>query len=74
MNVFQYYGQNPEPAAVFDRAMTSFSSTESVGVVDAYDFSPIRKLVDVAGGHGGLLFSILKANPHLEGVLLIRQM
>jgi ubiquinone/menaquinone biosynthesis C-methylase UbiE len=69
MNVFQYYGQNPEPAAVFDRAMTSFSSTESAAVVAAYDFSPIRKLVDVAGGHGGLLFSILKANPHLEGVL-----
>ncbi|UBF25808.1 methyltransferase [Kovacikia minuta CCNUW1] len=69
MNIFQYYAQNPEPAAVFDRAMTSFSSTEIAGVVAAYDFSPIRKLVDVAGGHGSFLFSILKANPHLEGIL-----
>jgi hypothetical protein len=69
MNVFEYYAQNPEPAAVFDRAMTSFSSTEIAAVIAAYDFSSIRKLVDVAGGHGSLLTSILKSNPHMEGVL-----
>lgn len=68
-NVFEYYAENPEPALVFDRAMTSFSSTEIAAVVEAYDFSSIKKLVDVAGGHGSLLTSILKANSHLEGVL-----
>lgn len=68
-NVFEYYAENPEPAMVFDRAMTSFSSTEIAAVVEAYDFSSIKKLVDVAGGHGSLLTSILKAHAHLEGVL-----
>ena len=69
MNVFQHYAQNPEAAAVFDRAMTSFSSVENVGVVTGYDFSPIHTLVDVAGGHGSLLAAVLHANPHLHGIL-----
>lgn len=69
MNLFQHYAQNPEAAAVFDRAMTSFSSVENVGVVTGYDFSPIHTLVDVAGGHGSLLAAVLQANPHLNGIL-----
>jgi hypothetical protein len=69
MNVFQHYAQNPQAAAVFDRAMTSFSSAENAGVVTQYDFSSIHTLVDVAGGHGSLLAAILQANPHLNGIL-----
>jgi hypothetical protein len=38
-------------------------------VVEAYDFSGIETLADIAGGHGYLLAQILKANPHLNGVL-----
>jgi hypothetical protein len=49
--------------------MTSYSSTEIEGVVTSYDFSSIRTLVDVAGGHGSLLMAILQANPHLQGIL-----
>ena len=69
MNVFDYYAQNPEPADIFDRAMTSFSSVEIAGVRADYDFSSIRTLVDVAGGHGSLLTSILQANPGMTGIL-----
>ncbi|BFM38480.1 O-methyltransferase family 2 [Synechocystis sp. LKSZ1] len=69
MNVFEYYAQNPEPADIFDRAMTSFSSIENAAVSSDYDFSSINTLVDVAGGHGSLLTSILKANPSLNGIL-----
>jgi len=69
MNVFEYYAQNPEPADIFDRAMTSFSSIENAAVSLDYDFSSIRTLVDVAGGHGSLLTSILQANPSMSGIL-----
>lgn len=57
-NVFAYYAENPEPAAVFDRAMASFSSIETAAVVNEFDFSGIEILVDVAGGQGGLLLTI----------------
>ena len=38
-------------------------------VCKAYDFSKAKKAVDVGGGGGLMLATILKANPHLEGVV-----
>jgi hypothetical protein len=67
--VFEYLGEHPEDAAIFDAAMTSMSTAETASIVKAYDFSRFRTIVDVGGGRGGLLAAILSANPHLEGVL-----
>ena len=69
MNLFQYHAANPEPAKLFDEAMTSLSSIESAAVLERYDFSAFHKLVDVAGGQGYLIAAILNAYPKLEGVL-----
>jgi hypothetical protein len=69
MPIFEYFGKIPEPAAVFDAAMTSISTLESSAVVAAYDFRGIDMLVDVAGGHGLMIMTILKANKKLRGVL-----
>lgn len=69
MPIFEYLSQNPEAAAIFNAAMTSFSTVETTGVVAAYDFSSIQTLVDVGGGHGSLLTSILQANPTLKGII-----
>jgi tRNA1(Val) A37 N6-methylase TrmN6 len=49
--------------------MTALSNAHYAGVVDAYDFRSIRKLVDVGGGHGRLLSMILTAYPKMRGVL-----
>ena len=38
-------------------------------MLDAYDFSTIKKLVDVGGGHGRNLAEILKRHPKMRGVL-----
>jgi hypothetical protein len=69
MNFFEYCQKNPHAAAVFDEAMTSFSAQETPAVLEAYDFSGVRALVDVAGGHGSLLASILQKYPAMRGVL-----
>jgi hypothetical protein len=69
MDAFKYMAAHPEDAAVFNRAMTAVSTQVSIAVAAAYDFSPFRKLVDVGGGHGVLLTTILKANPMLHGVV-----
>src|SRR3954453_10495096 len=42
---------------------------ESQSVIEAYDFSTARTIVDVGGGHGLLLAAILKANPQAKGIL-----
>ncbi len=67
--VFPYFEANPEASRIFNQAMTSLSNLAIQAVVDGYDFSSIETLVDVAGGHGRLLTSILSANPPLRGVL-----
>ena len=66
---FDYLAENPGPAKVFNEAMTSFSAAGSGAVIDAYDFTGIKKLVDVGGGHGLLLASILEKYPRMTGVL-----
>jgi O-methyltransferase domain/Dimerisation domain len=68
-SVFPYFSKNPEAARIFDDAMSSFTTLATKAVTEAYDFSGIKKLVDVAGGHGKLLTGILEANPSLRGVL-----
>ncbi len=67
--VFDYLAEHPEDAAIFDAAMTSISTNESVSIAKAYDFNRFNTIVDVGGGRGGLLAAILSANPHLQGVL-----
>jgi len=67
-NWIEYYRREPK-ATVFNKAMTALSNAHYAGVVDAYDFRTIRKLVDVGGGHGRLISMILAANPKMRGVL-----
>jgi len=70
MPLFDYYAAHPEESAVHDEAMAAFTSVVSAAVLDAYDFSRFRCLVDVGGGTGQLLSDILRAHPALQGVLL----
>jgi len=69
MDLWQYAAQNPEAAALVTEAMAEFTTQVSTAVVTAYDFSRFSKIVDVGGGNGTLLLSILQANPQMSGVL-----
>jgi hypothetical protein len=68
---FGYFEKNPEESKVFNDAMTGFSRMFMPAVLDAYDFSWLngKTLVDVGGGHGYLLTSILKKYPEIRGVV-----
>jgi hypothetical protein len=67
--IFEFFKQNPAEAQIFNDAMTQISMVDSPAVADAYNFDGIRSIVDVAGGHGLLLATILKRNPNLRGTL-----
>jgi hypothetical protein len=69
MSVWEYRNLHPDDLAVFDRAMTSQSQATAEAVVDAYDFSGSTTVVDVGGGRGAMLASILLRHPHARGVL-----
>jgi len=67
--VFDYFADNPRQAEIFNNAMTDMSVGTAPVVVEAYDFSGIKTLTDIAGGHGYLLARVLKANPGVKGIL-----
>jgi len=67
--VFEFLQQRPAEGQIFNDAMTDLSRIDSPAVAAAYNFAGIHSLVDVAGGHGLLLATILARNPHLRGTL-----
>jgi len=69
MPVFEYLSKHPDYSQVFNDAMTALSAPVAGAAIEAYDFSTIGTLVDVAGGHGEVLMSILKACPNVRGIL-----
>jgi len=69
MPIFQFFEQRPEEAQIFNQAMSDLSTIDGPAVADAYSFGEIHSVVDVGGGHGLLLATILARNPHLKGTL-----
>ncbi len=67
--IFEYFKQHPDEWQIFNDAMTSISTGDSPAVADAYSFEGIRTIVDVGGGHGLLLATILARNPQMKGTL-----
>ena len=69
MTVWEFYARNPENARTFDDSMTGMTKATEEAILTNYDASGISKLVDIAGGAGGLIAALLKANPGMRGVL-----
>lgn len=71
-DIWTWRGARPEEAAIFDRGMTSMSAGIGAAVAEAFDFSRVSTVADIAGGAGSMLAGILRAHPHLRGVLFDR--
>jgi O-methyltransferase/methyltransferase family protein len=68
-DIWGYFRNNPEDAALFNDSMSGMTAVANEQIMTHYDFSGFNKLVDVGGGHGGLITSILKTNRQMKGVL-----
>jgi hypothetical protein len=66
---FEYFAEEPEHAELFNQTMTSVSELTDGPVVAGYDFGAYPTIVDVGGGHGSLLATILASAPASRGVL-----
>ena len=69
ISCFDLFERDQEYARLFDDAMTNFSQRTIPSILEAYDFSGTRTLVDIAGGHGFVLGSILQKYPAMRGIL-----
>ena len=66
---FGFLADDQESALLFNRAMVGLTRPVAQSVARTLNFSSLRVIVDVGGGHGELLTTILAAQPSLHGIL-----
>jgi hypothetical protein len=67
--VFDNLGDHPDKPRIFDAAMVGVHGRESNAVLNAYDLSGIRVVVDIGGGNGSQPTEILKKHDRMTGIL-----
>lgn len=67
--IWRYYADNPATEALFGEAMSNFTTIANAGILGSYTFKPSRKVIDIGGGYGQFLGSILDQQPEAKGVL-----
>jgi hypothetical protein len=68
-SVWTWRQRHPEESQIFDRAMSAISAAVARQLADRYDFTRFGSLVDLGGGDGTLLATVLPRHPRLRGVL-----
>ncbi|MBX5463608.1 MAG: methyltransferase [Steroidobacteraceae bacterium] len=66
---FDLLERRPEAGQLFHRGMRAYSTQVAAAVIRAYDFSGCHTVLDVGGGQGAFIASLLKAYPALRGKL-----
>lgn len=67
---YQYLDSEPKKAERFNAALAAVSRGWISGVIKSVDFAKEKTVADIGGGHGTFLAELLKAHPHLEGILV----
>jgi len=67
--IFDYLGEHPDKARIFDAAMVGIHGRESSAILDAYDLSGIGVIADIGGGNGSQITEILTKYPKMKGIL-----
>ena len=66
---FAHLEEDPEAALLFNRAMVDLTQPIAARIAQLVDFTGVDRIVDVGGGVGALLITILLAHPGMRGVL-----
>ncbi len=69
---FDYFAEHPETSRTFDRSMAAVTNLVAGKICSAFDFPEDATVVDVGGGNGTLLRTILRENPTITGIVLDR--
>lgn len=71
-SLFEFLGNTPENAAIFDQGMVGVHGRETEAMLTAFDFSDIDVLADIGGGNGSVLSAVLKKHPTMRAILFDR--
>ncbi|MEW2066810.1 methyltransferase [Streptomyces sp. NPDC007346] len=66
---YSYVADEGEANRLFNEAMSEESRIAAGQLAAGYDFSQVKKVIDLGGGDGTLLAAILSTQPHLRGIV-----
>ncbi len=69
VDVWEFFAKNPDNAKIFNDAMSGVTAQANEAILSKYEFADINTLIDVGGGHGSLITSILQRHPGMQGIL-----
>lgn len=69
LDFFDYLQANPKALEEFGATLKAHSAVANRGVLERYDFTGIRTLVDVGAGYGPLTIALLEKYPDMRGVV-----
>jgi uncharacterized protein YbdZ (MbtH family) len=69
VSLFEYLEQNPELGRIFDLSQASGLALELDEILRHVDFSGYSTVIDIGGGDGAFIGSVLRAYPELRGIL-----
>ncbi|MEG4289379.1 methyltransferase [Microcoleus sp. C2C3] len=72
-DIYSYLKQDSEASLNFNEWMKETTREWLLPVLEAYDFSEVKTLVDVGGSIGTLTAVILNANPKMQAILFDRE-
>ncbi|MBV9689280.1 MAG: hypothetical protein JO202_06170 [Ktedonobacteraceae bacterium] len=72
MTYWTYLAHHPQYEDIFQRATAAYSFIDNEAILQAYDFSAVRTLIDGGGGLGSFLLAVLNKYPSMHGILFDR--
>lgn len=69
VSLWDYYKAHPKAGENLVEAMAGMSGAVIEGITAAYDFSSFETIVDIGGGNGALLFSVLDTAVKSKGIV-----
>ncbi len=68
-NLFDHISQSPGLNEQFNKAMTNTAMMQASAILQVYPFPHYKSIVDIGGGHGFFLTTILSRYKHLKGIV-----
>jgi len=67
--LWEYLRSHPEDHAAFNSMFGELRSSDYAAIANAYDWNSVKRVVDLGGGNGSVLATILAAHTHLQGTV-----
>ena len=68
-DAWTYRAAHPDQSRLFDESMQSMTESVNAAVATSYPFEEFGRIVDVGGGNGALLLTILANSPRTRGTV-----